>query len=250
MPCKSISIGKFQFYSILPFQKVTLSLYHPILQYFQHPKTLFLLKYYFFNLSLLFLSNRHFVSNLVFLGFLTVNCFSSFSPSTSSTGSTHRATHTYPWYTDQPIQTHHHTHTQTQTIKPSTKPYTHINHQTSWSKQRPPHPPPKPPIRNPHRWFETHRSKPIKKKIITEPPSELPMINPTDPPTDQQIHRFKPTINRSQPTDPNPIRRSTMRDEREAVWSFTDPQPTTHFSHNPITTNDLNTGPNHDPQPL
>ena len=46
---KSISIGKFQFYSILLFQKVTLSLYHLILQYLQHPKTLFLLKYYFLN---------------------------------------------------------------------------------------------------------------------------------------------------------------------------------------------------------
>ena len=44
---KSISIGKFQFYSILPFQKAILSLYHTTLQYHQHPKTLFLLKYYF-----------------------------------------------------------------------------------------------------------------------------------------------------------------------------------------------------------
>ena len=32
------------------------------------------------------------------------------------------------------------------------------------------------------------------------------MINPTD----QQIHRFKPIINQSQPTDPNPARRSTL----------------------------------------
>ena len=42
------------------------------------------------------------------------------------------------------------------------------------------------------------------------------MINPTDPPTDQQIHCFKPTINQSQPTDP------TMTQT---------PDPT-HFSHN------------------
>ena len=149
--------------------------------------------------------------------------------------------------------THTHTHTQTQTqtqtIKPSTEPYTH--HQTSWSQQRPPHPPPKPPISkltppiwNPGRrkypeklWWSTqknvektqkypshrfetqaadlkprpskipsktktktkpklkqrHRSKPIQKKSSPEPPSELQMINPTDPPTDQQIHCFKPT---------------------------------------------------------
>ena len=46
------------------------------------------------------------------------------------------------------------------------------------------------------------------------------MINPTDPPTDQQIHYFKPTINQSQPTDP------TMTQT---------PDPT-HFSHNPTTT--------------
>ena len=93
---QSISIGKFQFYSILPFQKVTLSLYHPILQYLQHSKTLFLLKYYFLIILYYFFPTITFFSDLVFLGFLTVNFFSSFSPSTSSTGSTHRATHTYP----------------------------------------------------------------------------------------------------------------------------------------------------------
>ena len=43
--------------------------------------------------------------------------------------------------------THTQTQTQTQTIKPSTEPHTH--HQTSWSQQRPPHPPPKPPISKP-----------------------------------------------------------------------------------------------------
>ena len=150
-----------------------------------------------------------------------------------------------------PPHTHTHTHTQTQTqtqtIKPSTEPYTH--HQTSWSQQRPPHPPPKPPIskltppiwnpgrrkypeklrcstqknventqKYPSHWSETHTtdlkprlskipsktktkpklkqrhwSKPIIKKSTSKPPTELPMINPTDPPTDQQIHRFKCT---------------------------------------------------------
>ena len=38
-------------YSVLPSQKVTLLLYHTILQYLPHPKILFLLKY----LSLIFL---------------------------------------------------------------------------------------------------------------------------------------------------------------------------------------------------
>ena len=46
-------------------------------------------------------------------------------------------------------------------------------------------------------------SKPIKKKSSPEPPSELLMINPTD----QQIHRFKPTdqpipAQRSKPSSP------------------------------------------------
>ena len=158
-----ISIGKFQFYSILSFQKITLSLYYPILQYLQHPKTLFLLKYYFLIFLYYFFPTVTFFSDLVFLGFPT-----SLSPSTSSTSSTH----TYPWYTDQPIQTHHHTQRATHThkhkpsihqqsythkYKPSNhqQSHTHTNHQTSWSKQRPPHPPPKPPIRNPRRRFET-----------------------------------------------------------------------------------------------
>ena len=47
------------------------------------------------------------------------------------------------------------------------------------------------------------------------------MINPTDPPTSQQIHCFKPTIN----------------------WSW----PTTHFSHNPTTTQTPD--PNHYQRP-
>ena len=49
---------------------------------------------------------------------------------------------------------------------------------------------------------QRHQSKPIQKKSSPEPPSELPIINPTDPPTDQPIqthhqpilaHRSKPS---------------------------------------------------------
>ena len=75
---KSISIGKFQFYSILPFQKATLSLYHTILQYFQHSKTLFLLKYYFliflyyFFPTVTFFQTWHDSYGHIFLGFPTV----------------------------------------------------------------------------------------------------------------------------------------------------------------------------------
>ena len=131
---------------------------------------------------------------------------------------------------------HTHKNTNHQTINKAThtntnhqQSHTHTNHQTSWSQQRPPHPPSKPliskpklPIKNPRCRFETHRSKPIQKKSSPEPPLELPMINPTDPPTNQQIHHFKPTINWSQPTDPNPACWSTMSNKREAVWSFND----------------------------
>ena len=117
----------------------------------------------------------------------------------------HRST-----YPNPSLHTQSHTHTHTHKHKPSNhqQSHTHTNQQTSWSQQRPPHPPPKPPfkkpkppIRNPHCQFETqatdqknhHRSKSIQKKSSLKPPSELPMINPTDPPTDQQIHHFKPT---------------------------------------------------------
>ena len=115
----------------------------------------------------------------------------------------HRSTYPNP---SPNTQSHTHTHKP----KPSNhqQSHTHTNHQTSWSQQRPPHPPPKPPIskpkpsiRNPRRKFETqttdqknhHRTKPIQKKSSPKPPSELPMINPTDSPINQQIHHFKPT---------------------------------------------------------
>ena len=64
-----------------------------------------------------------------------------------------------------------------------------------------------------------HQSKPIQKKSLLEPPSELPMINPTDPPTNQQIHCFQPT---NQPIQthhqPNPA-----HDPNPARWSKLDP---------------------------
>ena len=64
-----------------------------------------------------------------------------------------------------------------------------------------------------------HQSKPIQKKSLLEPPSELLMINPTDPPTNQQIHCFKPT---NQPIQthhqPNPA-----HDPNPARWSKLDP---------------------------
>ena len=189
------------------------------------------IKILFFNLSLLFLSNHHFFSYFGMIQFSWAfqhYFFSSLSPSTSSTGSTHRATHTQRpmihqlTYLNPSLHTESHTHTQTQTINKAT--HINTNYQTinrathtqtikpvgannSHHTHHPSHRLANPSHRSethaadlkPSR-FETHRSKPIKKKSSPEPPSELPMINQTDPPTDQQIHRFKPTINQSQPT--------------------------------------------------
>ena len=83
-------------------KKLLYQLYHTNWQHTQHPKILFfpiLFKY----------SNLFF-----FLLFLFFYSFSSISPITSSTGfNTQSHTHRDPWYTDPPIQTHHHTHTNT-----------------------------------------------------------------------------------------------------------------------------------------
>ena len=102
--------------------------------------------------------------------------------------------------------------------------------------------PTKPPIRNPRRRFETHRSKPIQKKSSSEPPLELPMINPTDPHTDQQIHHFKPTINRSQPIDPNLARRSTTNDPLQPQHTSFKTQPRPKHRTQPQPTTPLSTG--------
>ena len=128
---------------------LALSLYHTILQYLQHPKTLFLLKYYFFNLSLLFLSNRHFFFRLGFPGLSNNHFFSSLSPSTSSTGSTHKATHTHRPMIHRSTYPNPSPHTHTNTNHQTFNRATHTNHQNSRSQQRPPHPPPKPPISKP-----------------------------------------------------------------------------------------------------
>ena len=56
---------------------------------------------------------------------------------------------------------------------------------------------------------------PFKKKSPPKPPSELPTINPTNPPTDQQIHWFKPT---DQPIQthhqPIPAHRSNLQNPK------------------------------------
>ena len=51
--------------------------------------------------------------SLIFLDFPTAI----FIPLSQPLAPVQHTTHTHPWYTDQPIQTHHHTHTHTHTHK-------------------------------------------------------------------------------------------------------------------------------------
>ena len=109
---KSTSIEKC--YAILLYhpKKALYYLYHPILQYLSHHKTLFLLKYY----SLIFL----------YYFFLTNTFFQFHFP---------RLSNLFFFFLSLP-----------QPLAPVhlTEPHTQTHHQ---SQQRPPHPPPKPPIR-------------------------------------------------------------------------------------------------------
>ena len=142
-------------YSILPSQKTTLLL---IPYHFTIPsasQNSIFIKILFFNLSLLFFSNRHFFFRLwhdsIFLGFPTVFFFLCLPQPLAPIQHTepHTQTHDSPINLSKPITTHiePHTHTKTQIIKPSTKPHTQTqtikpsielvganNHQTSWSQ--------------------------------------------------------------------------------------------------------------------
>ena len=132
--------------------------------------------------------------------------------------------------------------THTQTIKPVGANNGHHTHHSSHQSANPSHR-----STNPRRRFETQAIENTQKSS-PEPPSEILMINPNDPPTDQQIHHFKPIdqsiqthhqpilAQRSKPSssihaDPTPTskiqnpapvwweRGRVMRDEREAVWN-------------------------------
>ena len=78
-------------------------------------------------------------------------------------------------------------HTHTQTLKPVGANNGHHTYHPSHRSANPSHR-----STNPHRRFETKAIENTQKSL-PEPPSELPMINPNDPPTDQQIHHLKPT---------------------------------------------------------
>ena len=171
------SIRKCYFILFYHLKKSLYYLYHTILQYLASQNSIFI-KMLFFNLSLLFISNRHFFSDFgmfQFLGFPTVFFFLSLPQPLAPVQHIELHTQTYdtPINLSKPITTHTEPHTHTNT-----------NHQQSHT-HKPSISKPKPPIGNPRCRFETHRSKPIQKKSSPEPPSELPMINPTNPPTDQ-----------------------------------------------------------------
>ena len=117
---KSISIK--ECYAILFYhlKKPLYCLYHTILQYLLYQKTLFLLKYYFLIfLYYLFLTVFFRLAwlNHIFFGFPNSHFFSSLSPLTFGTGSTHKTTHTEthdaPINLSKTITTHTEPHTQT-----------------------------------------------------------------------------------------------------------------------------------------
>ena len=113
---KRVSTSIEKCYAILLYhlKKPLYYLYHSILQYLPHPKTLFLLKYY----SLIFF--YYFFLTNVFFQFHFPRLSNSFffpqRPSTSSTSSSHRTTHT-----DPSTEPHTHTHTQTTATTPTTQ---------------------------------------------------------------------------------------------------------------------------------
>ena len=231
-------------YFILPYQKTTLLLIPYNFTIHSVSQNSIFIKILFFNFSLLFLFNGHFFfSNFGMFQFSWAfqQYFFSLSPSTSSTDSTHKATHTNPWYTDQPIQTHHHTHTQTQTIKPLTKPHTQtqtINRVTHTQTIKPVgannghhthHPSHQ--SANPSLWSET-------------PP---PIWNPADlksigaNPFKKNHHRSyhwsyrwstqlinRSTVSNPPSTNPNPQPTSATTQPRPKHW--TQPRPTTPLS--------------------
>ena len=173
-------------YFILPSQKATLLL---IPYHFTIPPTSqnsIFIKILFFNLSLLFLSNRYFFQtrrDSIFLGFSIVFFFLSLPQPLAQTTNTNKHKPSNPCRISLSPSTttlslnricFPQPHTQTQTIKPT--PIRNPRHQTIK--------PTKPSIRNPRRRFETQAVKNTQKSS-PEPPSELPMINPTDLPTDQ-----------------------------------------------------------------
>ena len=127
------SIRKCYFIIFYHLKKSLYYLYHTILQYLASQNSIFI-KMLFFNLSLLFLSNRHFFSDFgmfQFLGFPTVFFFLSLPQPLAPVQHIEPHTQTYdiPINLSKPITTHTepHTHTQTQTINRAT----HTSHRST-----------------------------------------------------------------------------------------------------------------------
>ena len=187
---------------------------------------IYIYRYYFLIFLYYFFPTVTFFQTLawfIFLGFPTIFFFLSLPQPLAPVQ--HIATHAVPWYTDQPIQTHHHTHrathtqTQTQTIKPSTEPHTHkpsnqlepttattptnqaINQQSQATDQKP-----KPSIWNPARlkYPKKGRWSTQKKSKIPKPP-----INKPKPPIRNSRRRFETQVveNTQKKADDQPRKR-------------------------------------------
>ena len=157
-------------------------------------QTSIFIKILFFNLSLLLF---FLTETFAFLGFPTVFFFLSFS---LNTGSTQNAFLFLPQHlcdTHRPIRTKtqknpsHHCPLLTK-IPAEQKPILKKKKKPSVTTEGK-----KKPIRQSQQSyqqsrFETHAVENTQKSSPA-PPSELPMINPNDPPTDKRIHHFKPT---------------------------------------------------------
>ena len=210
---KSISIKECYLTLFYHLKKQLYYLYHTILQYLPHPKTLFLLKYYFLIFLYYFFPTVTFFQTLtwfIFLGFPTIFFFLSLPQLLAPVQ--HRATHADPWYINQSTQTHHHTHraththkhkplnhqqscTHTQTIKLVGANNGHYTHHPSHQSANPSHR-----LAIPCRRFETHQSKPIQKKIITGA-----TIGATDDQPKRSTHwSTNPPFHTHWSTDPNP----------------------------------------------
>ena len=121
----------------------------------------------------------------------------------------------------KPLETNNRTqNTHTKTIRPVGANNGHHTHHPSHQSANPSHRSethaaelkPRPPIKKSSS-EQTHSKKiiteatkanPFKKKSSPKPPSELPMINPTDPPIDQPIQTYHQLIpaHRSKPSSP------------------------------------------------
>ena len=170
--------------------KTTLSFIPSYFTILSHPKLLFLLKYYF----LIFLYDFFLTETFVFLGFPTVFFFfSSLSPSTFSTSSTHKATHRPIGTKTQknpshhcPLPTAHKNPTETKTHTKKKKP---ASQQKEEKKNNP---------------SETHRKPRITSHFSHNPTTTKPHTHKHKPSTEPHTQTIKPGRRSTNPP-PKPL---------------------------------------------